>query len=606
MKRTERLGFWMIGATLLVIGIVTALLLHDQRATRRAQARSHGVSLARLLATIPYDQLLAQHTRFGFLQALQLNNPDLAYAVVVGPGGEPVAELAQPSNIVPPLRMGGSLWLREERVPPAGDHPAYRDFSAPLFTRGEHVGYVRVGFREAGYSLGPEHTRLFGVVALAVFLLMPLFYFALVREVRPLAQANAHIQECLRQGRIERVEISAAGELRHFIERFNAMMQLAQARLDDAEEDRARAFTSSKVISYQKARVEAVLQALPDAVLVLDDSGVVTFANAKIQPLLGVDAAEVLGRKPSQWCSEEELSGFLARYEDAAVVPCRSEVLEFSPFGCPERRLSAAVYPLFSPKDPSYVFGSLLVCRDATPEALARGARSEFVAHLAHELKSPLNVLGMYAETLIGPDGDSKEFRVEAANVITDEVERLSSLVKNLLDLTKIELGSLAPERQRVKLTDLIADVFETSRRDRRGKDLEFRLELPPSLTAVSLDKELFRVALSNLLTNAIKYNRPGGSVCVSAEEDDYEIAIRVRDSGLGIAPEDQSRIFEKFFRSGSEEVQARPGSGLGLSLTKQIVDLHHGRLEVQSTPGQGTEFSIHLEKSLGLIQRAI
>jgi signal transduction histidine kinase len=167
-------------------------------------------------------------------------------------------------------------------------------------------------------------------------------------------------------------------------------------------------------------------------------------------------------------------------------------------------------------------------------------------------------------------------------------------------------MGSIALERQRVKVLDLLTDAFKTVSRGGKGEGLEFRLELPHELSPLSLDKDLFRVALNNLLTNAIKYNRPGGSVTLGAEESDSQIMIEVKDTGLGISEQDQARIFDKFFRADSDEVRQKPGHGLGLALAKNIIDVHHGKLRLVSTLGQGSTFTIIFDKGAGLVQEGL
>jgi signal transduction histidine kinase len=252
------------------------------------------------------------------------------------------------------------------------------------------------------------------------------------------------------------------------------------------------------------------------------------------------------------------------------------------------------------------MLGTLFVFRDVSDESAAKRARSEFVAHVAHELKTPLNVLHMYSETLQDDAGATRDLTIEAANVIHDEVGRLSSLISNLLSMTKIEMGTMSLERKRVKLHELIRDVFDNITRSADGTDLQFDLQIPPEISAVSLDKDLIRIAFNNLLTNAIKYNQPGGRVVVSAEENDEEILVQVRDTGIGIEAGDQARIFDKFYRSESEQVRQRTGHGLGLSLAREIVHLHYGELEVSSQAGQGSEFTVRFRKDMGVLKQAI
>ena len=198
------------------------------------------------------------------------------------------------------------------------------------------------------------------------------------------------------------------------------------------------------------------------------------------------------------------------------------------------------------------------------------------------------------------------DLTIEAANVIHDEVGRLSSLISNLLSMTKIEMGTMSLDRKRVKLHELVRDVFDNITRSAHGMDIQFDLEVPPEISAVSLDKDLIRIAFNNLMTNAIKYNQPGGRVLVSAEENDEEILVRVRDTGIGIEAEDQARIFDKFYRSENEQVRQRTGHGLGLSLAREIVHLHYGELEVSSRAGQGSEFTVRFRKDMGVLKQAI
>jgi signal transduction histidine kinase len=325
-----------------------------------------------------------------------------------------------------------------------------------------------------------------------------------------------------------------------------------------------------------------------------------------LMTLLGVDPDEILGRKPYEWFDIPEVAEFLKHYEGKLVRGCRSEFVEFVPPGAPEKTLTVSAYPLFSPKDRSQLLGTLVVFRDTTAEHLLRRSSEEFVAQVAHELKTPMNVLAMYSEALQGEEGLSEAFRVEATNVIQDEVERMSMLINNILSITKMEMGSLKVQRQRVKLHDLLKDAFDTVARSGRGEGLDFQLDLPREISAVSADKDLLRIAINNLLTNAIKYNRRGGTVALVAEELDESVRIIVRDSGIGIAPEDREKIFNKFYRSDSKEVQGRSGHGLGLSLVREIVQLHHGTIRVDSVPEQGSEFVIEFSKNTELLKQAV
>jgi signal transduction histidine kinase len=181
----------------------------------------------------------------------------------------------------------------------------------------------------------------------------------------------------------------------------------------------------------------------------------------------------------------------------------------------------------------------------------------------------------------------------------------MTMLINNTLNLTKIEMGNININRSRVKLKDLLQDAFDTCVRNDRDNDLEFKLDLPPEIGPVAVDKELMRIAINNLLTNAIKYNKQGGVVTLSAEETESTVRIIVRDTGIGIDSGEVKRIFEKFYRSDSSEVRKRVGHGMGLALAREIVRLHQGTLSVNSIPNEGSEFTIEFSKEADLLKLA-
>ena len=271
-----------------------------------------------------------------------------------------------------------------------------------------------------------------------------------------------------------------------------------------------------------------------------------------------------------------------------------------------EQTIATRTYPLFAPKGPSAALGTLIIFRDETKEALARQARADFVGHLSHELKSPLNVLAMYSETLMSDAGKREEFRIEAANVIADEVHRLSSLVSSLLNMTQIETGSLAPERSLVKLREVANAAFDEAKSSAADRDMCFTFDVPREMNPVYVDKDLIRIAITNLLSNAVKYNRDDGEVTLTIEETEDAVQIRVADTGLGVSEEEAARIFDKFYRSQDDRVQAIGGHGLGLALTKQIVELHHGSLSLNHDREEGAEFIINLWKESTAFKQAI
>jgi len=607
----ERSGLTMIVASLVVICVLVGLLFGYQHRVQTADLRIRGVSLVRILAGMPYEQLVPDSATEGPLRVLRASqeNTDFAYAIVTGAQGQVLAEATAPGFVIPQSLIPEELsnWQGERIVSATGYDRELIEFYAPIIGADDSLANLRLGFFRPAYGPSFQQLPFFATLALVVFMLTPLFYLMLRREIQPLRDANRELSTLMNDGHFGVVQVQASPELGDFMQRFNQFIELAKGRIKTLEATQVNLETSKKLLTYRKERIQTVLQALPDAVMVLNETGEVTFANRRLEILLGVSAEDVVGKPTAAWCKDPAVSSYLAQYDTEDVGTAFDDsTIRFNSLRSPERKLAMKSYPLFSPREAGEIYGNLIVLRDVSREAQAEEGRANFVAHLAHELKTPLHTLALYSELLLGPDGKDERVRVDACNVIHDEVERLSALVSNMLNITKMETGSLSLERQRVRLRDLLKDVFNHISKSAGAGDLTFDLLLPRKLSAVAVDKDLLRIALNNLLANAIKYSEPGGTVSLSASETADTIEIRVSDTGLGVALEDQERIFEKFYRSDDENARKRGGHGLGLSLAKDIIELHQGRLSVESALGEGAEFIITLQKKAGLVQQAI
>lgn len=606
--KSERFGLLLIGAALLVTALVVSLWLDRQASLQRTHIRNQGVSLVRVLSSLPYEQLLPKSGRQHLLQTvLQLNrNTELGYGVIVDTSGATLSEVTTPGTLIPsaPQTANAESWFGERPLLSPGDGRSIREFYGPLLNNGEISGYVRLGFFDASLgTIALNQLSFAAMLALPVFMLAPLFYFLLKREMRPLRELGERLREPSVAGHAESSESSVVGDLRDLVGRFARFIELTQARIREIEAQRFTAQTTSHMLSYRHEKVESVLHALPDALMVLDDSGVVTFASAKLKGLLDVDPEAIVGLEAREAVAPPEVAAFLVRCTGTQTL--RGEAQEFTLAADAGRTIAASAYPLFCPRNPGSVLGRLVVFRDVTAESLCRQAGAEFVSHVSHELKSPLNVLKMYSEILLEDAGNSRELRIEAVNVIGDEVERMAALIDNLLNVSKIEQGSISLDRQRVRLSELLEDAVSTAARGAKEKGIEIQLNLPRELSPVLLDKSLLRIAVGNLLGNAVKYNRPGGRVTLSAEENDTEVAILVRDTGIGIAQEDIARVFDKFYRAANANTTAS-GHGLGLYLARQITELHQGRLAVSSELGQGSEFTMQFRKSHAMVGETV
>ena len=606
---SDRLGLAMVVASLAAIALIVATLLWHEKETQETQIRAQGVSLTRLLSGMPYAQLVPTAGRQSLLSTIfqSQNDPNFAYVALVDSGDMPVAVSSAPGVTVSPMEWPETPvgWLSERTVT-AGHGKDVIEFYSPLYADGSIVAYLRLGYLLPGMGVSMERLPFFATLALIVFLLTPLFYLLVRKEIRPLKEANARISSAIESEQFRKVEIGTSNELSSFIDRFNALVDFASQRIDRLESEKERLTTSKHLITYSKTRVENVLEAIPEAVLVLDQSGNVSFANHRFSALMGVPLDEVMDSDPSDWCENSELLEVISNCSGRAATSYLSQTVRMDIGSKKKRKSTVKAYPLFSPTDSTETLGTLIVFRDVSKETAMQRQQGEFVSHVAHELKTPLNTLSLCSEVLLDDDGEDPQVSIEAANTIRDEVERLAGLIDNLLSITKIELGEISIERQRLRLNDFLEDAFQVASRSDKGNELTFELDLRPDLCSIMADKELLRIAINNLLTNAVKYSEPGGVISMSCVETEQTVRIAVSDEGIGIQQDEQDKIFERFYRTEDAEVRKRVGHGLGLSLALDIVQLHNGTLNVTSKPNEGSEFVIEIWKEAGLLKQAI
>ena len=611
--RTEKLGMLMIAASILVIAAIVGVTYQHQTSLRRAMVREQGLSLVRLLTHVPYTQLVPESGNTDLLQAALQNSRsvDLGYGAIVDLHGKTLAEVTSAGTVVPPAppSKGTEIVLGERTLNAPGDARRITEFYGPLHDGGRLVGQLRVGFLdgETGFPT-LEKPSFIALLALPIFLLVPLAYFLLKRELNPLGDIRRELHQLAENGLMPGAELSMGEDLRAFAKHFTQFTQFMQARVQQLEGDQFNSTVSNRLLAYRQEKLESLLHAMPEAILVLDEAGNITHANAKLDPILGVDHQALIGKGVQDLGVTPELAALFERCRPQPGQAFRSENTELSLDEQNERRVAVGVYPLFSPRETTQILGALLVFRDISQDYFARRAGTEFVARVAHELKSPLNIMTMYSELLVSDEAAQQgadPMQIEAVNVLRDEVERMVGLIDNLLNVTRLETGDIAMERHRVKVHELLHDVFDEVKNNAVDTDLQLKLEVPTEISPVLLDKNLFRIAVVNLLGNAIKYNRPGGSVALSADENDSHVMVRVRDSGIGIPEADLPHVFERFFRSANAATEGRSGHGLGLYLAKQIIEMHQGSVSVTSQLGEGTEFCMRFRKLPAIVHEA-
>jgi signal transduction histidine kinase len=241
------------------------------------------------------------------------------------------------------------------------------------------------------------------------------------------------------------------------------------------------------------------------------------------------------------------------------------------------------------------IFGLTLTIRIVSHEIELGKMKSDFVSTVSHEFKSPLTSIRQLSEMLQTGRVPSEERRQRYYDVLLEQSERLSLLVDNILDFAKMEEGKKEFEFQTVEMGPLLEELVSTIQQQVRHEGFTVEAEFDKSLPSIQADRAAIIQAITNLIDNGIKYSAGAKKVCVRGFTENQYLIIAVQDFGVGIKPEEIDKVFERFYRGGDELTRTVKGSGLGLTLVKQIVHAHHGTVHVESAPGRGSTFSIRL-----------
>jgi signal transduction histidine kinase len=245
------------------------------------------------------------------------------------------------------------------------------------------------------------------------------------------------------------------------------------------------------------------------------------------------------------------------------------------------------------------IFGLTLTIRIVSHELELGKMKSDFVSTVSHEFKSPLTSIRQLAEMLQAGRVPSEQRRQRYYDVLLEQSERLSLLIDNILDFAKMEEGKKEFKFERVNMSPLLQELVSTIQQQVSHEGFTIEAEIDAPLPPIQADRAAITQAITNLIDNAIKYSAGSKSVCIRSYRENQHLIIAVQDFGNGIRPEEVNRVFERFYRGGDELTRTVKGSGLGLTLVKQIVEAHHGSVHAESELGRGSTFSIKLPLQL-------
>jgi PAS domain S-box-containing protein len=367
------------------------------------------------------------------------------------------------------------------------------------------------------------------------------------------------------------------------------------ARLYQSVDEQARRLAELLRIREEEAsQRQAVLDSITDGVVVAAEGGKVVLANAAAERILGVPRERLPGQT-IRWLYAELLRA-------GGRIPGNSVVFEWG-----AKQVMGSLAPV--KMQDGELLGYVAVFRDITREQQADKASSAFISTISHELRTAMTSIKVYVELLaVGGAGNVSPQQSEFLNIISANTERMVSLVNNLVTVSAMEQGPIRVEARRVDMGRVIDDAVQAIRSQAEEAELSVAVNLASDLSPVKGDPQHLRQIMDNLLDNAVRYTPLRGRITVWAaeaklgdgdgESQDY-VMVSVRDTGVGIAPEEHGRIFEKYYRVENPLSEQAGGFGMGLAIVKTLVEAHGGRIWVESEVGVGSTFSFTIPAAI-------
>jgi two-component system phosphate regulon sensor histidine kinase PhoR len=486
---------------------------------------------------------------------------------------------------------------RSQRSSETLDAP-HRYYALRVDSNGATVGYVRSSLPLASVTAETSAVRRWTWgLAVAVWLcLLAAMYWALGRILRPMPLVT------------RAAESIAAGDYRHrlYLANRDELGQLARTfgRIS------AELSTRNSQVDQTLRRQSTVLDGMVEGVIAVDGRYRIVLANNAAARLFQFPSAAVEGRPLLEIVRNHSVHDAVT----AAIASGQAQRLETKPNvqnpTSSNQRIEVHVQPLAGEPSP----GAVLVVQDTTELRRLESLRRDFIANVSHELKTPLSSIKAYTETLRNGGVPDDETRQRFLGRIEEQSERLNRLINDMLMLARIESEQQPFEIVSVELSTVVAACVDDYRANAASRQIALSVEPDQPLCRVRADREGLREILNNLIDNAIKYTPEGGRVTVRWEErggteqsaiaapqppapslQPHAILIHVRDTGIGIKPKDQERVFERFYRVDKARSREVGGTGLGLAIVKHLAQSFGGRVSVASEVGQGSTFTVEL-----------
>jgi len=354
--------------------------------------------------------------------------------------------------------------------------------------------------------------------------------------------------------------------------------------LEDVEEARVRA-------EAEKSKTQAIIANFVDGLLVFDKENILTLVNPQAEALFKIKGKGIIGQSITKLTKFPNLKSLIGLLSKSLAID--KEIKEISREELEIRGnliLEVSTFPVLREKEK---LGMSVILHDVSREKLIERMKTEFVSLAAHQLRTPLSAIKWTLRMILDRDlGEITQEQEDFLQKTYQSNERMIALINDLLNVARIEEGRYLFRPALTRIEKTIEPIIKSYREEMKRKGITFKFKKPKAkLPEIEVDDEKISLAIENLIDNALRYTFPGGKVTVTLKYAKEEIEISVKDSGVGIPKDQQDRIFTKFFRGANAIRMETEGSGLGLFITKNIIEAHGGKIGFESGEGKGSTF---------------
>lgn len=550
---------------------------HDRKLTESLIVNAQLISDFLLVRYLPPERKLSVNDSTIQEYIKQVAPSSIKYIAVMDENATVVAStdetrFSRGSRILSPEIMQASFGDQAEEIrQDPSTQKKFKYLAYPIKNDGEVVGilYLVASLEDIYETMNNIRLILLTATFLAL-LITGILGYALSNTITGPIREVTKRAALLAEGNFDqKIEVKSDDEIGKLTGMFNFLTSRLKATLEE--------------ISEEKEKMEAILTNMADGVIALNGRGEVIHINPAAMRMLDLERERLEGD------FAEKLKNILE------IHPEDFPKTEKTPMEVLVKVKDGTLKAIFAPlAGETKETGYILLLQDVTKQQRLEEMRKEFVANVSHELRTPLTTIKSYAETLLDGAMEDSAVAYQFVKVINDEADRMTRLVNDLLELSRLDNKEVKWNKRPLKIDLLVGEVVSKMMMSAKKKGLSVRCEIEENLE-VFADRDKMEQVFQNVLSNAIKYTSEGGRIFVKGEKAGNQVCVSVEDTGIGIPKEDLPRIFERFYRVDKTRSRELGGTGLGLSIAREIVLAHDGDIEVQSEPGKGTVVIIKL-----------